>query len=331
MPRHTSAEQFYERVRARHGNSVILGEYTKAKDRISARCARCNHEWQPVAQTLYVNGCQKCHRARPVWNKGNATNYRFQLWNKYGDRVRLRGTYSGAMLPATHYCRVHKSTFSTRPQSLLRSETWECCPRQSLVQRGLKRRLSEDEVRRRIEERHGSAVKMVSPYVGTLTHHQFRCDEGHEWQATPDAVMRVSGCPTCNCGHSYSQAALRWIETWEQETGRTIQHAENGGEKTIQTANRRYRVDGYDPATGDVYEFHGDAFHGNPAVHKASSHPNHYQPDLTARQLHRATKEKERALQQTGHRVIVIWESDWNSGSRASYILEPASEFAEAA
>jgi hypothetical protein len=39
-----------------------------------------------------------------------------------------------------------------------------------------------------------------------------------------------------------------------------IQHSRNGKEKQIQ----RYKVDGWDPQSRNVYEFHGCVFHGCP-------------------------------------------------------------------
>lgn len=320
MPRLTTPDMFYDRVRARHGNSIVLGTYTKAKARIDARCVKCGHKWQPVAQWLYENGCYPCNKHKFPPNKSNTFTYKFQLWKKYGERVRLRGSYVAAMTPAEHYCRVHNQTFMVRPQGMLRGNM-QCCTKHAIVQRGLSKRTTEAEVRRRIAEKHSGAIQLIGKYTLQLDRHTFRCDQGHEWQTTPDAVMRLSGCPTCNGGHGYSRAAINWLERIAARLGRPLQHAENGGEKIIEAGGRRWRVDGFDPKTGTVYEFHGDAFHGNPAVFGLRSRPNPYRPDATAASLYKRTKEKEHDIQAAGHCVVALWETDWHAGKLQSYRL----------
>lgn len=72
---------------------------------------------------------------------------------------------------------------------------------------------------------------------------------------------------------------------------------------------RKKRVDGFDPDTNTVYEFHGDYWHGN---------PKKYNPDdlnernkLTFDQLYQLTIERENLIKSCGYNLITIWESDW--------------------
>ena len=57
-----------------------------------------------------------------------------------------------------------------------------------------KMRLSVDTVRQRLAEK---GITLVGDYVDTQTKTRFRCEEGHVWETTPNAVMCRTGCPDC--------------------------------------------------------------------------------------------------------------------------------------
>jgi len=56
------------------------------------------------------------------------------------------------------------------------------------------RRLTKEIVNERIADR---GFKLVGEYVAASTKATFECAEGHQWGATPDSVMRGTGCPNC--------------------------------------------------------------------------------------------------------------------------------------
>ena len=70
-----------------------------------------------------------------------------------------------------------------------------------------------------------------------------------------------------------------------------------------------YLVDGYDPNTRTVYEFHGCYFHG-------CSHCKKDQDDLgKERKMHTDTKEK--YLRNKGYNLRIIWEHEFKSKQRS--------------
>jgi len=82
----------------------------------------------------------------------------------------------------------------------------------------------------------------------------------------------------------------------------------------VKTENREvliegYRVDGFDPETGTIYEFNGDFWHGNPEIF--NPHEINPKNGKTYGDLYQATKEKEQMLLDAGFVVISIWESEW--------------------
>jgi len=112
----------------------------------------------------------------------------------------------------------------------------------------------------------------------------------------------------------WSRAALSWLASVERKLGRRIRHAKNGGEYRIPGVGRKLLVDGWDPETGTIYEFHGDYWHGNPRRYPADD-PH---PDVRGKtfgDLYQATLEKEQLLRDLGYDLVVMWEMDWDQRS----------------
>jgi len=110
-----------------------------------------------------------------------------------------------------------------------------------------------------------------------------------------------SGCPRCS--HSISKPSQAWLDM--------LDIPDDSEHREVCIPGTRYRVDGFDPATGTVYEFHGDNWHGNPAVYADPTEMNR-QNGKTMGELQAKTKEREDRLRSLGYRVVVIYQKDWN-------------------
>lgn len=90
----------------------------------------------------------------------------------------------------------------------------------------------------------------------------------------------------------------------------------------IKINKKTYFVDGFDPQTNTVYQFHGDYYHGNPKYFK-SFHTNN-----TAKKtfgfLYERTKTIENIFKKAGYKYIYIWESDFYKQKNISYYKKPA-------
>ena len=107
-----------------------------------------------------------------------------------------------------------------------------------------------------------------------------------------------------------SFAASQWIDRIEKTLGYSIQHHENEGELRADYGNNRwFYIDGYDKKTNTVYEFHGDYWHGNPAVYSAEEINNTNKKSMGS--LYEATLEKERVLRELGYSYVCMWELDF--------------------
>lgn len=54
--------------------------------------------------------------------------------------------------------------------------------------------LTKDIVNTRVSARN---IKLIGDYINNSSKTLFRCDEGHEWNASPHHIMEGSGCPSC--------------------------------------------------------------------------------------------------------------------------------------
>jgi len=55
-------------------------------------------------------------------------------------------------------------------------------------------RLTKETVNQRLE---GRGIRLVGGYTRNSNKTLFKCLKDHEWMATPDSIMRASGCPHC--------------------------------------------------------------------------------------------------------------------------------------
>jgi hypothetical protein len=136
----------------------------------------------------------------------------------------------------------------------------------------------------------------------------------YEWLAQANTLIR-HGCQKCHIQTlgRYSKIALEWLAYESKRRRLHIQHAENGGEHIITDLPGKFmKVDGYNARKKIVFEFYGDASHGNPNRFKPRSRPSAFN-NRTARELYKATMKREQQLVKLGYTIVSMWGQDWRS------------------
>ncbi|XP_018578193.1 uncharacterized protein LOC108916427 [Anoplophora glabripennis] len=102
-----------------------------------------------------------------------------------------------------------------------------------------------------------------------------------------------------------SKIAIQWL-VWEEHTrGLNISHAAKDKEARVAGV----KVDGYNPETKQVFEFHGCYFHGCPNCFKYNRDKSlHENPSQTLSTRHEATLAKIQRLRDLGYEVVEMWE-----------------------
>ncbi|CAH3174094.1 unnamed protein product, partial [Porites lobata] len=90
-----------------------------------------------------------------------------------------------------------------------------------------------------------------------------------------------------------------------------IRHAENDGEQTLLIQQRPIHIDGYNPQTRTVYEFHSCFFHGCPHCFPNRRTPICAHDGKTMHDLYQHTLARDRAIQQDGYNLVTQWECEW--------------------
>ena len=104
---------------------------------------------------------------------------------------------------------------------------------------------------------------------------------------------------------NYSYSACQWIEHMSDETGKHIHHAlcGHGGERVIHDSNGNEvcKVDGYEPTTKTIYQYHGCKWHGCTCL------PNRTNAD---KNRYVTTKGMENFFKGRGYNVVSVWECE---------------------
>ena len=155
-------------------------------------------------------------------------------------------------------------------------------------------------------------IEIIGNFTNVLTKVEVKHTScGYSWYTTIDTLKASRkkgylGCPNCSRTKAYSNLAIEWLRTFNNPN---IQHAENGGEVTF----GNYRVDGYDPTTNTIYEFHGDVFHGNLDLFHPDFRCHPFDKTKTAEELWDKTYDRMLELSKVAT-VIYIWENDYKRG-----------------
>lgn len=150
-------------------------------------------------------------------------------------------------------------------------------------------------------------------YRTSQTKLQFKCVAAHVWTARPIDILLGTGCPDC-VNKGYSTKAINWLSDIAKSTGLNIRHALNGGEFRI--PGTKFYADGFCEDTNTIYEFYGDAFHGNPEMFHATDNCHPFDKRIKAGTLFTKTKQREQLLVGLGYNIVTIWETDYNATNR---------------
>ena len=116
----------------------------------------------------------------------------------------------------------------------------------------------------------------------------------------------------------FSYAACQWIEKQSELIGRHIHHAlcGHGGEyyvylyagKEKDSRAREIPVDGYEPESNTIFQYHGCKWHGCPC--RKRKERNSLEEELIAEQRYAKTIELEKKMKEQGFKIVSVWECE---------------------
>ena len=143
-----------------------------------------------------------------------------------------------------------------------------------------------------------------------------------QMQPTTIAVEPVNGWGGLKVNQS--KIALQWLYLEDLKLGgNRIKHTRNGGEQVLKIKGGRVTVDGYDPITKTVFEFHGCEYHGCKKCKPNARHmKTFHHPDRTVEELFQVTERKTELLKQAGYNVMEQWECDFRKELKQNETLQ---------
>jgi hypothetical protein len=294
-------EQFIDEARAVHGDKYDYSKvmYETNKTPVIIICTKENHgefKQTPKNHTKMHQGCPKCYDDTKV----KTTDQFIQKAKKiHGDKYDYSlVVYVNTDLNVKIICPVH-GIFEQSPHSHLNgSDCIKCANNMRTLEQFIKE----------ANERHNNKYDYSETiFIDMLTKVKIKCPKHGIFEMQPSNHIYASayGCKKCN-NTGFSKKQIQWLEFIAERDGIEIQHAMNGGEYQI----GKYKVDGYCKETKTCYEFHGDYWHGNPALFRPSA--INQTRKITFGELYIETIKKEVYLRKQGYKIVSIWESEWN-------------------
>ena len=111
---------------------------------------------------------------------------------------------------------------------------------------------------------------------------------------------------------NFSYAACQWIEKQSELIGKHIHHAlcGHGGEFSVIISGKKFFVDGYEPKTRTIFQYHGCKWHGCPCQKSGSSEQSSKERNSLDEERYAKTIELEKKMKEQGFKLISVWECE---------------------
>lgn len=173
----------------------ILGDYIDDNTEIEVYCEDCNITFLAKPRNLLRSGnnCPECKRKANSL-RGRLTHNEFV--NKMKDLypfIEVIGNYVDSITPVELYCHKHDCRFFAKPAKYLYKHGKQCCPM------GYPSMISDEEFKRRLDERYNGKIICLEKYKGRFKKHKFKClEHDYVWDTCPNVLYVGKGCPKCN-------------------------------------------------------------------------------------------------------------------------------------
>jgi hypothetical protein len=293
-----------DKSRLRHGSRYDYSRavYTGVSKKVEIVCPEHGSFWQTPGNHYSGKGCKICGQvsAREK-QKMDVDEFIEKSKRIHGDYYAYSLVdYTNAKTLVMIICPTH-GVFEQTPDAHLQGKS---CLQCSYDVRGMNKRSTLTDYLRKFNTEHGSRYDYSnSRYETNTTPISIGCSIHGEFFQIPTVHAAGMGCPKCS--RFDAKKANSWLD--KLKVPNDCAHREVRG----LVKSRRYTVDGYDPATKTVYEFHGDYWHGNPKIYDGCA--VNTVVGKTFGQLYEATLEKRSIFETEGYQWIEIWESDYDS------------------
>jgi hypothetical protein len=119
--------------------------------------------------------------------------------------------------------------------------------------------------------------------------------------------------------HNYSVGSIQWLNYLKVSVP-DMRHILNHDDGEFIIPNTNYKADGFSQNNNCIYEYHGDFWHGNPALYNQAE--MNQVSKKTYGELYNNTLSKQLYCEKNGFVYKFIWESEWIRGKNAVIMLQ---------
>lgn len=192
ITRRKTHKQFVEDISIKFGEEFeVVGKYTLSKNKVKIKHNTCGETFEVIANNFMKRGtCPRCSGYK------TAEQFKKQIKDRSGGKYKLKSKYTGMNNPIEVECKIHNITFKRSPKTMMKgSNSCPMCKGELASETQLK---PEELFIQELKDRHEGAIVAEDKYKGTHKVIDFRCKICDTVFSTePNAVLRISGCPTC--------------------------------------------------------------------------------------------------------------------------------------
>lgn len=201
MARRKTHEEFVQEVEEKyHGEFKVLSKYKNNRTKILVR-HYCGHSWEIApSKLLQGKGCPVCGEKKRIASR-TKTHEEFikEIYDKYNDEYKILGKYINAKTKIKVRHNKCGYEWKVAPYNLLNNG--HGCPICGKEKRIKSRTKTTEEFVKEVKEKYGDEYKVLGSYINSSTkilikHNCEKCNF-HEWEITPDNLLRGNGCPKC--------------------------------------------------------------------------------------------------------------------------------------
>lgn len=183
----STTEEFINRLQQINPDIEILGTYVNTHTKIGCKCRKCEHEWTPTPRNLLQGrGCPEC--AKRVRGKLTTEEFINKL-QPINSNIEILGIYVNTHTKILCRCKIDGYKWKGTPSNLLKGHG---CPKCA----GLAKLTTEEFISKL--QPINPDIEILGTYINTDTKILCKCNRcNHEWEATPDNLLRGRGCPKC--------------------------------------------------------------------------------------------------------------------------------------
>ena len=194
-----SLEEVISKIRDVHGDKIkLIGNYTDTRTKTLFHCNICGNEWMTTPSSVFNSGhgCPRCAiEKNTLLRRKNNEEVIDDIKKVHGDSITMLGNYLGNKVKTLFHCNVCGNEWETRPNNILMGQG---CPNCGKKKASGSRKLSREEVEKRISYASNGTIQMIGDYKGTMVKTLFKCNKcGHEWESKPNNILNGHGCIKC--------------------------------------------------------------------------------------------------------------------------------------